>query len=49
MKDPAFLEEAARLDLEIAPVTAVSIDELLAELYRTPKDVVEKAAAGVRK
>jgi len=49
MKDLAFREEAAKLDLEIEPVAAAAIDDLLAELYRTPKPVVEKAAAAVRK
>ena len=49
MKDLSFREEAAKLDLEIEPVKAAAIDDLLAELYRTPKPVVEKAAAAVRK
>jgi len=49
MKDSAFRDEAAKLDLEIEPVTAAAIDGLLAELYRTPKPVVEKAIAAVRK
>ena len=49
MKDPEFLEEAAKLDLEISPVGAQAIDDLLAELYRTPKSVVEKAAAAISK
>lgn len=49
MKDPAFREEAAKLDLEIEPVTAATIDELLAELYRTPRSVVAKAVAAVQK
>ncbi len=45
MKDREFLEEAAKIDLEISPVAAPAIDKLLAELYRTPKSVAEKAAA----
>ncbi len=49
MKDPEFLEEAAKIDLEISPVGAQAIDELLAELYKTPKSVVEKAAAAISK
>ncbi len=49
MKDREFLEEAAKLDLEITPVGAQAIDDLLAELYRTPKSVVEKAAAAIAK
>jgi tripartite-type tricarboxylate transporter receptor subunit TctC len=49
MKDPEFLDEAAKIDLEISPVGAAAIDELLAELYKTPKSVVEKAAAAISK
>jgi len=49
MKDPQFLEDAARLDLEISPIAAGPIDAFLAELYRTPKDVVGKAVAAIQK
>jgi tripartite-type tricarboxylate transporter receptor subunit TctC len=49
MKDPQFLEDAAKLDLEISPVAAAPIDAFLAELYRTPKDVVGKAVAAIQK
>jgi len=49
MKDQAFLEEAAKLDLEIKPVAASTIDDMLEDLYRTPKSVVEKAVAAIRK
>jgi hypothetical protein len=40
MKDPQFLADAAKLDLEISPIGAGPIDAFLADLYRTPKDVV---------
>ena len=49
MKDAEFLEEAAKINLEISPVAAQAIDDLLAELYRTPRNVVEKAAAAIQK
>jgi tripartite-type tricarboxylate transporter receptor subunit TctC len=49
MKDREFLEEAAKLDLEISPVGAQAIDKLLVELYKTPKSVVEKTAAAISK
>ncbi len=49
MKDAEFLDEAAKIDLEISPVNAAAIDELLAGLYKTPKSVVEKAAAAISK
>jgi tripartite-type tricarboxylate transporter receptor subunit TctC len=49
MKDPEFLAEAAKTEMEVTPVSGASIDAFLAELYKTPKDVVEKASAALRK
>src|SRR5262249_18394723 len=49
MNDAQFLEDAAKLGLEISPVAASRIDTFLAELYRTPKDVVRKAVAAIQK
>jgi tripartite-type tricarboxylate transporter receptor subunit TctC len=49
MKDPQFLAEAVKLDLEVTPVTGQAIDAFLADLYRTPKDVVAKATAAIQK
>jgi tripartite-type tricarboxylate transporter receptor subunit TctC len=42
MKDPEFLAEAAQALLEVAPVSGEELQRLIAEIYRTPKDVVEK-------
>jgi tripartite-type tricarboxylate transporter receptor subunit TctC len=47
MKDPEFLGEAQKLNLDVNPVGAKTIDDLLAELYATPKDVLEKAAQAI--
>ena len=49
MKDPEFLAEAGKTEMEVTPVSGASIDAFIAELYKTPKDVVEKAAAAIRK
>jgi tripartite-type tricarboxylate transporter receptor subunit TctC len=49
MKDREFLAEAAKADLEISPISAGPVDAFLAELYRTPKDVVGKAVAAIQK
>ena len=49
MKDPEFLAEAKRLDIDVNPVSAKALDQLLAELYATPKDVLEKARQAVAK
>jgi len=47
LKDPAFLEEANKLRLEVNPVSGAEIDRLVAELYRTPKDIVEEARKAI--
>jgi tripartite-type tricarboxylate transporter receptor subunit TctC len=47
MKDPDFLAEATKADLEITPVTGQDIEKLLHDIYRTPKDVVAKAAKAI--
>jgi len=49
MKDPQFLAEAARTDMEVTPVTGAAVDAFVAELYRTPKDVIRKAVAAIQK
>jgi tripartite-type tricarboxylate transporter receptor subunit TctC len=49
VKDPQFLAEAEKIDLEVTPVAAPAIDAYLADLYKTPKDVVRKAVAAIQK
>ena len=43
MKDPAFLEEAARQRLDIAAISGEQIDRFLQDVYATPKPLVERA------
>ena len=43
MKDPAFIAEAAKLRLEIEPMTGPQIHKMLAEAFATPKDIVAEA------
>jgi tripartite-type tricarboxylate transporter receptor subunit TctC len=43
MKDPDFMAEAERLQMEIEPLNARQIEALLATAYATPKDVVRQA------
>lgn len=45
MKDPQFLAEADKLKLEITPVTGEAVQDLVAEVYRTPPEILKKAAA----
>ena len=47
MADPAFLAEAKQRGLEVNPVTGAEIDELIAELYRSPPDVVAEVRASI--
>jgi tripartite-type tricarboxylate transporter receptor subunit TctC len=44
MKDPAFLAEAEKLQLEIEPLSARAIDALLANAFATPRTIVQQAA-----
>ena len=49
MRDPEFLAEARKLDIDVNPLGAGKMQSLLAELYSTPKAVIEKAALAVAK
>ena len=48
MKDPDFLAEIDKVKLEVSPTSGAEIDRLLAEIYATPKDVIEKAKQTLR-
>jgi tripartite-type tricarboxylate transporter receptor subunit TctC len=45
MKDPDFLADARKVQLEVDPLSAAAIDALLASAYRAPKAIVRRAAA----
>ena len=44
MKDPEFVAEAQKLQMEIEPLNAAAIDKLLATAYGTPRPIVQQAA-----
>jgi tripartite-type tricarboxylate transporter receptor subunit TctC len=48
MADPDFIAETTKVKLEVNPATGAEVDRLLAEVYATPKDVIEKAKQAVR-
>jgi hypothetical protein len=43
MKDPAFLEEAEKLGMEVSPVTGEDVEALVAKIMNTPDDLAERA------
>ena len=43
MKDPAFLAEAKKTELEVHPVSGAEVDALLGDLYGSPPEVVQLA------
>ena len=45
MKDKDFLVEAEKAQMEITPVPGEQIERLVREIYATPPDIVQKAAA----
>jgi len=48
MLDRDFISETNKLGLEVNPASGAEIDRLLAEIYATPKSVIEKAKQAVR-
>lgn len=49
MKDPDYLADAVKMKIDVNPVSGKDIDALLAELYATPKEVVQKASEAITK
>lgn len=49
MKDPEFLEDADKLNLEIDPVSGTDIAALLGEISASPHDVIDLASQLIRK
>ena len=46
-KDPAFLAETAKHQMEVAPVSGKRLAGMLAELYNTPEPILAKARAAI--
>ena len=45
LRDPAFVAEAQKTQLEIEPMTGEEIEAMLAKAYAAPKAIVQRAAA----
>jgi tripartite-type tricarboxylate transporter receptor subunit TctC len=48
LKDKEFLAEAVKVKLDVNPVTGEEVDRLIAQLYATPKDIVEETRAAIK-
>ena len=48
MKDPEFRAEAAKLNLDVEPVSSAEVQALLQEVYASPAEVVKLATELVR-
>jgi len=48
MKDPAFLAEMTRLQLEVRPVPGARLEEMVKEVYSYPADVVKIASDAIK-
>ncbi len=44
LKDPDFIAEAEKTQLEIEPLTGAEIEKMLVKAYGAPKTIVERAA-----
>lgn len=42
MKDPAFLADATKADLDVTPIDGPAVEKLVAELYQVPPATVER-------
>jgi tripartite-type tricarboxylate transporter receptor subunit TctC len=49
MRDPEFLAEAEKLSMDVNPLGAQAVSDLITELYATPKPLIEKAAQAIAK
>ena len=48
MKDPAFLADADKVKISIAPIQGGKVQDLIARLYATPKEFVERAKTAIK-
>jgi len=48
MKDPQFLADAARTQIDISPMTGQDVEALVARIVASPPDIVERAKVAVR-
>jgi len=49
MKDPEYLAEASKLKIEVDPLSGEQVAEVVARIYRTPADTVNRVKAAYEK
>ena len=49
MKDPEYLADAKKLEIDVNPVSGKAIADLLTDIYATPKEALKKAGEAVTK
>jgi tripartite-type tricarboxylate transporter receptor subunit TctC len=48
MSDKDFLAEAAKVELEVNPVSGADVEKLVKDVYATPPDIIAKAKAAAK-
>jgi tripartite-type tricarboxylate transporter receptor subunit TctC len=43
MEDPELVAEAEKIKLDVSPISGERLQALIAQLYATPADVIDKA------
>jgi tripartite-type tricarboxylate transporter receptor subunit TctC len=48
MKDPEFLADAAKMNVDVSPLPGAEVQEQVSKFYAAPKEIVERAKAAIR-
>jgi tripartite-type tricarboxylate transporter receptor subunit TctC len=48
MADPALLDDAQKMRIDIEPLSGAKVQEVVSRLYITPKDIIERARKAIR-
>lgn len=48
MADPALLDDAQKMRIDIEPLSGAKVQEVVSRLYTTPKDIIERARKAIR-
>jgi tripartite-type tricarboxylate transporter receptor subunit TctC len=48
MKDPEFLREADKAQLEISPITGEEMEKIMVDAYKTPPELVRRTAEAIK-